>query len=138
MAKYAAKRVWYSNTHFRSTLEARWAIVWDQLDISWQYEVRKLGIYYLPDFLLRTRECGSILVEVKPVVPTEQQITKLNNAQVVYDCCGFFALGSFHNRSPIFWSPFLEDVYTGTPAIILGVDNTAYTIAEGKARWAKF
>lgn len=46
--------VWYNGYHFRSTLEGRWGVFFDHLDISYEYEPQgfKLqdGVCYLPDF----------------------------------------------------------------------------------------
>jgi hypothetical protein len=46
----------YAGCRFRSRLEARWAVFFDQLGIQWQYEVEGLeladGTRYLPDFVL--------------------------------------------------------------------------------------
>lgn len=56
----------YAGCRFRSRLEARWAVFFDFLDISWQYEPQGYtlsnGRRYLPDFLLT--DCGT-WVEVK-------------------------------------------------------------------------
>lgn len=47
----------YKGYRFRSRLEARWAIVFDELEIEWQYEPEgfKLssGEWYLPDFRVK-------------------------------------------------------------------------------------
>jgi len=54
----------YRGYRFRSRLEARWAVLFDHLDIGWLYEPEGFivgGKHYLPDFLL---ECGT-WVEVK-------------------------------------------------------------------------
>lgn len=54
----------YRGCRFRSRLEARWAVFWDELGIGWRYEPQGYvigGQPYLPDFLL---ECGT-WVEVK-------------------------------------------------------------------------
>jgi hypothetical protein len=54
----------YRGCRFRSRLEARWAVLFDQLGIGWLYEPEGYvinGRRYLPDFLL---ECGT-WVEVK-------------------------------------------------------------------------
>lgn len=57
----------YANTLFRSRLEARWAVFFDELGIKWQYELDGFelpsGKRYLPDFFLP--EIGWF--EVKPV-----------------------------------------------------------------------
>src|SRR5699024_644264 len=46
----------YAGCHFRSRLEARWAVFFDRLGIEWQYEPQGFvlpgGRHYLPDFLL--------------------------------------------------------------------------------------
>jgi hypothetical protein len=56
----------YAGCRFRSRLEARWAVFFDQLDIKWQYEnegvVLSTGERYLPDFYLPTQDWA---VEVK-------------------------------------------------------------------------
>lgn len=56
----------YAGCHFRSRLEARWAVFFDHLGIEWEYEPQGFelpsGRRYLPDFLLPT--CGT-WIEVK-------------------------------------------------------------------------
>jgi hypothetical protein len=60
---------YYKGITFRSRLEARWAIVFDELNIAWEYEPEPLSldfcgsrINYLPDFYLPKVDC---FVEVK-------------------------------------------------------------------------
>lgn len=56
----------YAGCRFRSRLEARWAVVFDHLDIQWRYELQGYEIpgggRYLPDFWLPTL---ALWVEVK-------------------------------------------------------------------------
>ena len=56
----------YAGCRFRSRLEARWAVFFDEMGIPWQYEPEGFtfsdGRNYLPDFLLP--ECAT-WVEVK-------------------------------------------------------------------------
>ena len=44
----------YKGYHFRSRLEARWAVFFDELGVKWEYEPEGFelpnGKYYLPDF----------------------------------------------------------------------------------------
>jgi len=44
----------YKNYHFRSRLEARWAVFFDALGLKWEYEPEGFdlgnGVLYLPDF----------------------------------------------------------------------------------------
>lgn len=60
----------YAGCHFRSRLEARWAVFFDALGIPWEYEaegyVGHSGLAYLPDFHLPTVNSGrGTYVEVK-------------------------------------------------------------------------
>lgn len=60
----------YAGCHFRSRLEARWAVFFDALSIEWQYEPQGFNVgsthagwvSYLPDFYLPTTQTW---VEVK-------------------------------------------------------------------------
>lgn len=57
----------YNGYRFRSRLEARWAVFFDELRIKYQYEPEgfNLGdnVWYLPDFYLPEQECW---LEIKP------------------------------------------------------------------------
>ena len=50
----------YKGYRFRSRLEARWAVVFDALDLEWVYEPEGYdlggGVKYLPDFSLSDPE----------------------------------------------------------------------------------
>jgi hypothetical protein len=61
----------YKGYFFRSRLEARWAVFFDELGIEWVYEpegyVLSDGVKYLPDFFLpKLHDPKGIFVEVKP------------------------------------------------------------------------
>lgn len=55
----------YKGYHFRSRLEARWAVFFDALGLKWEYEPEGFelpdGTWYLPDFLVEKH-----WMEVKP------------------------------------------------------------------------
>lgn len=57
----------YKGYHFRSRLEARWAVFFDALGVKWEYEKEGYDLgeagYYLPDFWLPELETW---IEVKP------------------------------------------------------------------------
>jgi hypothetical protein len=59
----------YKGYHFRSRLEARWAVFFDHLGLRWQFEpegfdLSEYGLgYYLPDFFLPDQ---NYWIEVKP------------------------------------------------------------------------
>jgi len=59
---------YYAGCHFRSRLEARWAVLLDHLGVSWLYEPQGFdmhGVKYLPDFYLPQRQ---IWLEIKGAV----------------------------------------------------------------------
>ena len=74
----------YKGYRFRSRLEARWAVFFDNLGIVWEYEKEGFdlgeGIYYLPDFWLPEVKMWA---EVKPEewgelpISDKNKITKL-------------------------------------------------------------
>lgn len=56
----------YAGYHFRSRLEARWAVVFDYLGLEWEYEYEGYALpsgWYLPDFWVPK---PGIWVEIKP------------------------------------------------------------------------
>ena len=83
----------FAGRHFRSRLEARWAVVYTHLGIPWTYEPEGFdlaGVRYLPDFYLPHLDA---YVEIKPVVPTAiegERATRLTEAtgRRVYVCFG--------------------------------------------------
>lgn len=68
----------YKGYHFRSRLEARWAVFFDALGWEWRYEDEGFVLtndrHYLPDFLLP--QCGTY-IEVKPEKPSSDEMGKL-------------------------------------------------------------
>jgi hypothetical protein len=69
----------YAGISFRSRVEARWAVFFDALGISYRYEAEGYdlrGVWYLPDFWLPDLK---IFIEIKPrgEEPTDLEIEKL-------------------------------------------------------------
>lgn len=64
----------YNKLHFRSRLEARWAVFFDEMGIKYKYEPKGFelpdGSMYLPDFYLPV---VNIFAEVKPTFLTEEE-----------------------------------------------------------------
>lgn len=60
----------YKGYRFRSRLEARWAVFFDELKLKWEYEpqgfVLSDGARYLPDFRVKTPQGSNCWYEVKP------------------------------------------------------------------------
>ena len=77
----------YRGVTFRSRLEARWAIFFDDMEWPWQYEQHTLrlsdGSHYTPDFLIEPRLAGKIFTEIKPLEPTGFEIFKLRSAEPI-------------------------------------------------------
>lgn len=76
MQKTQAIETYYKNTKFRSRLEARWALFFDELGIMWDYEPQGFeshGIRYLPDFYLPELD---YFFEVKPYAPSWDDFKK--------------------------------------------------------------
>jgi hypothetical protein len=67
----------YAGVQFRSRLEARWAVVFDELGLAWEYEKEGYcfddGTFYLPDFYLPDLNCW---FEVKGNPPTDEEKLK--------------------------------------------------------------
>lgn len=102
----------YGGVQFRSRLEARWAALFDLLEMKWQYEPIDLA-GYIPDFLI-----GELLVEVKPVTtwpcPYDEWAAaaeKLKasgwagDAVLVGAALPELALGAFMTRTDDRWRP---------------------------------
>lgn len=76
----------YKGYHFRSRLEARFAVFFDSLDLEWEYEkegyvLGSLG-GYLPDFYLPSLD---YFIEIKGVVSTELERHKCERLSELAD-----------------------------------------------------
>lgn len=67
MSKIKAINTGYNGYLFRSRLEARWAVFFDEMEIKYEYELEGFefenGVRYLPDFYLPEMD---LYVEIKP------------------------------------------------------------------------
>jgi len=65
----------YKGYRFRSRLEARWAVFFDQIGLRWQYEIEGFrlrdGKMYLPDFYLPD---WGLWIEIKGQHPTDDEL----------------------------------------------------------------
>lgn len=70
----------YKGYKFRSRLEARWAVFFDSIGTSWEYETEGYefadGTRYLPDFSLSSKEIGTYFIEIKPNHAKVEEIHK--------------------------------------------------------------
>jgi hypothetical protein len=70
----------YKGYRFRSRLEARWAVFFDALGLTWDYEPEGFETdagWYLPDFFLQGNGTKGPYVEIKATLPSEIEISKL-------------------------------------------------------------
>lgn len=66
----------YKGYRFRSRLEARWAVFFDEMNVKYQYEVEGFDFgdtKYLPDFYLSEQK---IWLEIKPEKPSTKELNK--------------------------------------------------------------
>jgi hypothetical protein len=103
----------YSNTNFRSRLEAKWAAFFDIVGWRWEYEPFDLN-GWIPDFVLLGK-CQHVLVEVKPVHGPDdplfvKTVEEINHAlpEIIQDADGFPILQK--NNETLILSYFLPDV----------------------------
>lgn len=80
----------YNGYHFRSRLEARWAVFFDALQIPYEYEPEGFETEcgrYLPDF--RISNCLGYYVEIKPdVVEVDDRWLSFAQHKVLMLLCG--------------------------------------------------
>ncbi len=99
----------YNGYLFRSRLEARWAVLFDELDIKYEYEFEGFDLgdegWYLPDFWLpeitgMTSTLG-YWVEIKPTRLTENEIKRCEELakQSNHDCVSFEGVPSTMNTN---------------------------------------
>ena len=90
----------YSGHTFRSRLEAKVAVFFDVLNLSWEYEPEGYDLpingWYLPDFLLKKNKKlkHDIWVECKGKEPTIEEDNKLNELACTTGILGGFFISS--------------------------------------------
>jgi len=107
----------YAGCRFRSRLEARWAVFFDEMGIEWMYEPDPFplstGGGYLPDFLLPTFD-GGMYVEVKPpsgdftkaiqfAIDSGSQVWMAEGTPSFRAYRVYFAGGNFGERGRVDW-----------------------------------
>jgi hypothetical protein len=154
----------YKGCHFRSRLEARWAVFFDALGVPWEYEKEGYelpGGRYLPDFWLPTFS-GGMFAEVKPPGGDFSQARELSREMhaTVWLCEGtpdvraywisdwdqdrHFEISGIpnadqaegHNR--MFWQPGYENLDLTIPAAYRDCLGDTFLRAVAAARSARF
>ena len=99
----------YSGYHFRSRLEARWAVVFDALGVEWEYEKEGYETpygWYLPDFWIpiKTWEDGyGYFIEIKGKQPTLNEKQKIAYVANKTGCTVKVFVGIGKNRCGHCW-----------------------------------
>lgn len=107
----------YKGYRFRSRLEARWAVFFDEMGLDWAYEPQGFDLgelgWYLPDFVIAGNgSCSSVIpaapqesgsrahffVEVKGKMPTEIEVRKLSEVCYSFTCYGGLVYGDIPKR----------------------------------------
>lgn len=66
-----SNEVLYKGCKFRSRLEARWAIFFDELDLDWMYLYPKNDNVYTPDFYLPQKKS---YIEINEKIPSQYEL----------------------------------------------------------------
>lgn len=134
----------YHGFRFRSRLEARWAILFDESRVAWQYEPEgfrtEAGIY-LPDFYLPEVET---YVEIKGPWPNAHEIAKAESLGTAYTIALFHGLPGSDQDDPQggsawFFEQGLPRVSPGLGWIHIERDGSVglgYTNSSARNLWA--
>ncbi len=101
----------YKGYHFRSRLEARWAVFFDALGMSWEYEPQGFdlgGTHYLPDFRISSDDGLVRWYEIKPKGSTD--LSKFDQfADLLYEA------HEERNKAGDYSESFRADLVSGDP-----------------------
>jgi len=111
----------YKGYRFRSRLEARWAVFFDQMEYTWRYEDEGFELpsgRYLPDFRIETsRTEKPLFVEIKGQEPSEVEKLKCFELAVYSGCDVLLLSGDIGAKTDESWSwfefTFEPTIYTG-------------------------
>jgi hypothetical protein len=122
----------YNDVEFRSTIEAKWAAMFDLLRWPWEYEPIKLN-HYIPDFIIQFGESHQILVEVKWFWGSYQD-SEVENAKKKIKNCGWFDGTLVTPPDDIFdpMAPSPESPNRSKSALILG------NVCSGRSEWVGY
>ena len=97
----------YKGYRFRSRLEARWAVFFDELEIKWVYEPEGYALEsgpYLPDFKVLDRNLNPVWIEIKPQSPTVHEMQKVSDLCAMSGLRGFILSGVPGDESSIYFN----------------------------------
>ena len=105
----------YNGIRFRSRIEARWALFYDEIGVKWEYEKEGFDLgkdigWYVPDFYLHELD---IWIEIKGGFPTILERRKLEAMKE----------SGIAENVYVFYGPI--------PSFYVGIENEGYTILPG-------
>ena len=105
MTQIQALQTWHNGHHFRSRVEARWAVFFEHMGVSFDYEPEAYSdgqTAYLPDFLISLRLSApdnrfepKVFFEVKGAQPTPEELAKARMLAKLTNKHVLIAFGSF-------------------------------------------
>lgn len=105
----------YCGYKFRSRLEARWAIFFDELGLRWDYEPEGYELpsgRYLPDFWIpheRSKVSKGYWVEIKGTSPSEVETNKCKELTMATGCISLIAVGIPDMLTDMRWIDIIQD-----------------------------
>lgn len=94
----------YRGITYRSRLEARWAVFFDEIGVKYHYELEGIDlghVWYLPDFFLYERNTW---IEIKPQAPTKEEWLKAASLLLA-----LVKSGSEANVAILYGRPWLDE-----------------------------
>lgn len=153
----------YKGYRFRSRLEARYAVLFDALNLDWEYEPEGFDLgdhgWYLPDFFLKMNDLwgpakdhpgAGYWVEIKAKKPTRQEMQKMIALAAATKHTGYIVCGTpgdgceifrFHRTGNSSRSGWLDGLGIGFAVIDCAIDHKKPVSISGAttaARSARF
>lgn len=128
----------YKGCRFRSRTEARWAVLFDALDIRWEYEKEGFDLYgvgkYLPDFWLPDLD---IWVEVKGGEASGSELARCGALADETEKCVLLVMGTPEEGAEQIW--FFAPGRSGQSGCVLtsrgnAICKNKITVGFGSAR----
>jgi hypothetical protein len=130
----------YAGCLFRSRLEARWAVFFDQLAIPWRYEYEGYDLGeegpYLPDFLLYPDTPTAMWFEVKGKLPDSGELAKARALSAGTGLPAFVYFAEFAVPAPEHLAEMSYEEFVGHQDMWMWDDIDGWIASpSGPARW---
>lgn len=132
----------YKGYHFRSRLEARWAVFFDALGLQWEYEPEGFempdGRRYLPDFFIKGNAHYGPYLEIKGGEPQHDEFSKMLELCYGLTCYGIIVYGTPGEEFTRSFDKNMGCDDLLPLAQLLQIPEAAYHMAVRAARSARF